>query len=241
MLPLAILYEDDHLIAVDKPSGELSVPGRTQPLSTFSRVKDYFSDAREIHRLDMGTSGVILFAKNKICQAYIQRQFERRSTQKIYYALCGNAPNHRSGVVELPLICDWPNRPRQMVAFSQGKSATTYYELSDASREISKTPQTLQISIPSAQTVSCARLYPSTGRSHQLRVHLAAIGHPILGDELYAPPIWERASSRLLLHAAKLTVEHPVTQKDLEVTAPCPFGHLLHADLHDSAGTISST
>ena len=221
---LAIIYEDATLIAVNKPSGELSVPGRVQPNSTASRVKDYFSYAREIHRLDMGTSGVMLFAKHKSAQAHIQRQFERRETHKKYYAVCAGKPAAVEGVIELPLLCDWPNRPRQKVNFIEGKAARTHYRIRSLRNSELQVLINLCFGSKSEgnkyiRAFSAVELFPLTGRSHQLRVHLAEIGHPILGDELYAPLEWQQASPRLLLHASELTITHPDSQSVLTLSA----------------------
>ena len=229
-----ILFEDDCLIAVDKPSGELSVPGRTIKDSTFTRVKDYYPEAREIHRLDMGTSGVLLFAKNKASQSALHRQFEQRKVHKCYLAVCFGTPQHEQGLISLPLLCDWPNRPKQKVEWFGGKAAQTHYQLHALPRQACSSISELDESLCEKALTSCqefydiclAILFPKTGRSHQLRVHLDALGHSILGDELYGSELSQNAAKRLMLHAASLTFLHPQTSQSIQIHADSTFGEL---------------
>jgi len=207
---LRVLFADEHLVAIDKPAGLLSVPGRGAERAdcAASRVQALFPDALTVHRLDMGTSGVLVFGRGAAAQRRLSQSFEQRQTEKRYLALVAGLPAEDEGRVDLPLIGDWPNRPRQMVDLTLGKPSTTLW------RCLSRAPAT-----------NTARLLltPITGRSHQLRVHLQAIGHPILGDELYAPPEVEAASPRLMLHAWQLTLPHPVSGEPLLLEAPAPF------------------
>lgn len=193
---LDILYLDDDLVVLNKPSGLLSVPGRGMDKqdSLAVRVQREYGDALVVHRLDMSTSGLILMARGQAMQSVLGRLFQQRKVEKRYIAVVGGQPRPAEGEIDLPLITDWPNRPRQMVDHQQGKPALTRYEVleHDALRNTSR-----------------VLLQPHTGRSHQLRVHMMALGHPILGDELYAPRELQQASDRLLLHAQWLRLPHP--------------------------------
>lgn len=202
------MHEDENLIVVDKPSGLLSVPGKAEHHkdSLETRLRAYNSEVLLIHRLDMATSGVMIFAKTALAQRHIGLQFEKRYTEKSYIARVAGSVRGLTGRINLPLITDWPNRPRQEVNFDIGKSAQTDWEVL-------------------AQDGKSTRmaLYPKTGRSHQLRVHMLAMGHPILGDRLYAPDAVFEAASRLQLHAEMLKLRHPVGGEWMTFTAPCPF------------------
>lgn len=193
---LYILYQDQHIMVVNKPSGLLSVPGRLPEHndSIMSRIQHQYPQAESVHRLDMATSGVMVIALNKIAERELKRQFRERLTEKVYIARIWGHPNVDEGLIDLPLICDWPNRPKQKVCFTSGKSAQTNYQV--LSRETNNT--------------SRIKLMPITGRSHQLRVHMQALGHPILGDRFYAPEQARIMADRLQLHAQKLTLFHPV-------------------------------
>lgn len=208
--PLMIIYIDDELIVLDKPAGLLSVPGRGpgHADSLATRVQVEFPDALIVHRLDMATSGLIVMARGKEMERRLSIAFQQRRVEKCYVAVVAGHPQPEHGEIRLPLITDWPNRPRQKVDHEMGKPSLTAYEL--------------EAIFPEDGT-SRIRLYPHTGRSHQLRVHMQAIGHPILGDELYAPSPWREASSRLLLHAESLSLPHPVTGEPLEMRSPAPF------------------
>jgi tRNA pseudouridine32 synthase / 23S rRNA pseudouridine746 synthase len=205
---LQILYRDEDLLVVNKPSGLLTVPGRLPEHQDClqHRVTRVLPTATIVHRLDMATSGVLLMTLNKAAHVAISRQFELRKTEKRYLARVYGQLTNTSGEVDLPLICDWPNRPKQMVDVERGKTALTRY-------------QVLSVSSQS----SLIKLTPVTGRSHQLRVHMLALGHPILGDRLYAHPQALALSSRLQLHAEQLIVTHPTSGHRLEFIATCPF------------------
>ena len=205
--PIEVVYEDAHVVAVSKPTGLLSVPGKGEHLSDcmLSRVMVAFPDALLVHRLDRDTSGVMVFALTPHAQRSMSMQFEARSTKKTYVACVAGAVNESEGEIDLPLIVDWPNRPKQMVCHETGKPAVTEFK---------------RMSVTEWQ--SRLRLFPKTGRSHQLRVHCLAIGHPILGDPLYSP---ETVADfpRLLLHSEELRINHPESGKGLRFRAKCPF------------------
>ncbi|MEM0945734.1 MAG: pseudouridine synthase, partial [Pseudomonadota bacterium] len=189
--PLRVLHRDGELLLVSKPSGLLSVPGKPAAHGDCleARVKAAYPQALLIHRLDLETSGVMVFAMNPRAQRLINGQFERRIVEKTYVARVAGEIEAEAGRIELPLIADWPNRPLQKVCWETGKPALTAWQV--AEREPGATRLTLT---------------PETGRSHQLRVHLAHIGHPILGDPFYGDP---EAAPRLQLHAERLRLRHP--------------------------------
>jgi len=205
---LAILYVDAHLLVVDKPAGLLSVPGRGEDKQDCltARVQAEFPDALAVHRLDMATSGLMLMARGKAMQSALSRLFEQRRMDKAYEAMLEGRLQAEAGFVELPLICDWPNRPRQMVSFEHGKPSLSEFRRLGLEGEASR-----------------VRLIPHTGRSHQLRVHMQAIGHPILGDEFYATPTGYAAAPRLLLHACHLAFAHPADGRALVFGSTVPF------------------
>jgi tRNA pseudouridine32 synthase/23S rRNA pseudouridine746 synthase len=206
---LDILYCDESLLVLNKPSGLLSVPGRGEGKADClaSRVQAEYPDALVVHRLDMSTSGILVMARGIEAQRRLSRAFETRQTEKKYLALVAGCLEGE-GEVNLPLITDWPNRPRQMVDFERGKPALTRY---------------LVLGYDAALDVTRVELTPVTGRSHQLRVHMRELGHPILGDELYAQPEWVARSERLLLHATYLSIPHPFTGQPLHLHAAAPF------------------
>ena len=183
----AILYTDEHLIAMDKPSGLLSVPGRGPDKADCarSRLQNLFPEALTVHRLDMSTSGLLLFARSKEAQRALSSLFEQGRVEKTYFADVWGVPDPGMGDIDLPLITDWPNRPRQKVDHDIGKPSQTRFEVLSEDAKVSR-----------------VKLTPLTGRSHQLRVHMAAIGHPILGDDLYAHEAALDAAPRLRLHAS---------------------------------------
>ena len=206
---LDIVYRDDHILLVNKPSGLLSVPGN-QPQyydSAMSRVKDKYGFCEPAHRLDMATSGLLLFAMSKLADRELKRQFREREPKKQYVALVWGHLEAAQGTVDLPLICDWENRPRQKICFERGKRAVTKFEVLQR--------------LPNNSTQ--VRLTPITGRSHQLRLHMLALGHPILGDKFYAHPQAKAMSSRLCLHAEYLKITHPLTQDIMEFRAEASF------------------
>ena len=204
--PLSILHIDDDLIVVDKPSGLLSVPGRDLPDCLESRLRDKHPETLLVHRLDMATSGVMIFARNKPAQRHLGLQFERRHIKKTYIAEVYGEPIGKTGRINLPLIADWPNRPRQMVSFEIGKPSVTDWEV-----------------ISTAGKKTRLALHPITGRSHQLRVHCWAMGHPIFGDRIYATDEIFYATSRLQLHAQTLDLRHPKNGEPMAFSADCPF------------------
>jgi len=205
---LDILYEDEFLVVLNKPSGLLSVPGRAPENqdSLALRVQSQFPAALTVHRLDMATSGVMVMALNKSVHRELSRQFQERETHKVYYAWLWGELAEEQGEVNLPLICDWPNRPLQKVDFEQGKAALTRWQ---------------KLRVAGGHTL--VKLLPHTGRSHQLRVHMQAIGHPILGDEFYANPDALAAAEQLQLHAAELGFKHPVSHESRVFTCEPPF------------------
>lgn len=201
------IYQDDSLLVVEKPAGMLAVPGRGEDkqdcLSV--RVQQVFPDSLVVHRLDMATSGLMVFARGIEMQRELSRMFSAREVDKRYVAVVSGKPGQEAGEISLPLICDWPNRPRHKVDHELGKPSLTRFRLG---------------SYDAAADTSRLELEPFTGRTHQLRVHLSAIGHPILGDALYGD---ESAASRLLLHACSLRFAHPASSEPLNFTSPPPF------------------
>ena len=204
--PLTYIYTDDDLIIVEKPSGLLSVPGKTEPDCLEARIRADYPESLTVHRLDMATSGVMVFARNANAQRHIGLQFEKRMTEKTYVARVWGQITANEGKVDLPLITDWPNRPRQMVCHERGKPSLTEWKVLD--RE---------------ETATRVELYPKTGRSHQLRVHMLSLGHAILGDRLYAQEDAFNAAPRLQLHAHKLKLRKPKGGEWIEFTSLCPF------------------
>ncbi|NOX74534.1 MAG: RNA pseudouridine synthase [Alphaproteobacteria bacterium] len=202
--PLVVVHRDADLLLVDKPAGLLSVPGKAGEHADCleSRVKAEFGDALLVHRLDMDTSGLMVFALNKAAQRHLGLQFERRHMEKTYVAEVAGVVEGDVGEVDLPLIVDWPNRPLQKVCFETGKTALTRWQV-----------------IGRGHGQTRLRLFPKTGRSHQLRVHLREIGHPILGDRFYG----DGAGPRLMLHSESLTLYHPSGGARVRFEAVCPF------------------
>ena len=206
---LDLVYRDDYITVVNKPSGLLSVPGN-QPQyydSAMSRVKEKYGFCEPAHRLDMATSGILLFALSKAADRELKRQFREREPKKYYQALVWGHLEQDHGVVELPLICDWENRPRQKICFERGKRAVTFYDV------LQRYPN----------NTTRVKLTPITGRSHQLRLHMLALGHPILGDKFYAHPQAKALSPRLCLHAESLQIQHPISGETMVFTAPVGF------------------
>ncbi len=203
------------MVVAHKPSGLLSVPGKALEHrdSLISRVNTVYPTATVVHRLDMATSGILVLALNKDSHRHISKQFELRLTQKRYFARVHGHIEEDSGEVDLPLICDWPNRPKQMVDFERGKKAITRFEVIERATD------------DAARHYTLVALYPITGRSHQLRVHMLALGHPILGDRLYAHDEALSMAPRLQLHAESLRLTHPTLEKWLHFKTPIPFSH----------------
>lgn len=207
LLPSIIpLYSDAHIIVVNKQSGLLSVPGRALEHrdSIITRLQRDFAGAESVHRLDMATSGVMVVALTKQAECALKKQFRERTVQKNYLACVFGHVVPNIGSVDLPLICDWPNRPKQKVCIATGKPAFTRYQV--------------LARLPNGTTR--LKLTPVTGRSHQLRVHMQALGHPILGDKFYANASVCAMAKRLLLHAETLTIQHP--QSGQQITFCCP-------------------
>jgi tRNA pseudouridine32 synthase/23S rRNA pseudouridine746 synthase len=207
---LDILYQDAALLVVAKPSGLLAVPGRGADKQDClaTRVQVRYPGALAVHRLDMGTSGLMVMALDPDAHRLLGRQFELRQVEKHYIAIVAGCVAETEQIIDLPLICDWPNRPRQIVDHAIGRPALTQLQV---------------LSYDPTGDTTRVQLMPETGRSHQLRVHLQAIGHAILGDELYAPPERHAQAPRLLLHAAFLAFTHPRSGARLTVSCPPPF------------------
>lgn len=205
--PLVILHEDHEIVVVDKPSGLLSVPGRGEHLADclIARVKAVYPTALLVHRLDRDTSGVIIFALTPHSQKAMGLQFENRQTKKTYIARVWGEMEAKTGTVDLPIIVDWPNRPLQKICHETGRPAVTDYRV-----------------VRTGKGESRVRLYPQTGRSHQLRLHMKEIGHPILGDPFYSSGE-ARAFPRLMLHSETLQFRHPESGIGMRVTAKAPF------------------
>ena len=215
-----LVHADDALLVLDKPAELLSVPGRGPERADClaSRVQHVWPDALVVHRLDMATSGLMVMARNLDAQRTLSLAFARRLTHKRYQAVVwGNPvadahtpPTDAEGwhTIDLPLIVDWPNRPRSKVCHTTGKPSVTRWKVLGTGPVEGSTRLLLE---------------PVTGRSHQLRVHLLALGHPILGDNLYAHPEALSASPRLLLHATELSLPHPTTAQTMHWTSPVPF------------------
>ena len=205
--PLDILHEDTTILVVNKPAGLLTVPGKLEGRQDclITRLQAARWDALTVHRLDCDTSGVIIFARTKQAQGFLGQEFEQRRALKTYVARLKGRLETDTGTVDLPLGSDWEYRPRQKVDHDKGRPAVTDW------RVISRT-----------DTETRVRLTPYTGRSHQLRVHMLALGHPILGDQIYAPETLAD-HNRLMLHAETLSLHHPATKERVSFTAPAPF------------------
>lgn len=205
---LDILYQDDQIVVFNKPSGLLTVPGKAPEHkdSLEYRARLVWPQIRVVHRLDMATSGIVIMALCADSQRHLNRQFQLRQTEKHYIAQVWGNVTADQGTIDLPLICDWPNRPKQMVSYQYGKPSITHY-------------------IVQSRTENSSRLLlmPVTGRSHQLRVHLQWLGHPILGDKFYANEKAFLAAKRLQLHAERLNVIHPLNNKKMHFFSACPF------------------
>lgn len=205
--PLVILHQDDLVLVLDKPSGLLSVPGKLAGRQDCLqlRLEREYPDALLVHRLDCDTSGVMIFARSKAAQGFLGQEFEKRRAKKTYIAVVSGVILADEGRVDLPLCADWPNRPRQHVDPVNGRAAQTDWQV-----------------ISRGDTFTRVRLHPLTGRSHQLRVHMLELGHPIQGDPIYDP---ENAGNyaRLMLHAETLGLHHPATKDWVSFQSACPF------------------
>jgi tRNA pseudouridine32 synthase/23S rRNA pseudouridine746 synthase len=204
------VFAGDGLLVLDKPAGLLSVPGRGADKQDClsARAQRVFADARVVHRLDMATSGLFLMARGAAMQRALSIAFAGREVRKLYVALVAGRLREDEGEIDLPLRADWPNRPRQRVDAASGKPSLTRW------RTLAHDP---------AVDTTRVELVPVTGRTHQLRVHLQAIGHPILGDALYAPPTVHERAPRLMLHATRFQLTHPATGEALQFDSRPPF------------------
>jgi tRNA pseudouridine32 synthase/23S rRNA pseudouridine746 synthase len=210
---LDILFEDKDILVVNKQSGLLSVAGKAEELRDCVeyRARMEFGWITAAHRLDMDTSGIMVLARNKPALANISQQFEKRQTTKTYIAVVYGLVVDDEGEVNLPIRCDWPNRPKQMVCLDKGRAALTRYKVLERSKNIS------------GENISRIKFSPVTGRTHQLRVHAHAMGHPILGDPIYADGAAKSMATRLQLHATSLGLKHPVTGDELSFKNSSPF------------------
>ena len=205
---LDVLYEDEHFVILNKASGLLSVPGKAEEHwdCLEYRARQQFGDTRIVHRLDMDTSGIMVLARTDDCHRNLGRQFEKRKVKKSYVARVWGRMAEGEGTVDLPLICDWPNRPKQMVSFEHGKKAVTDWTV------MKRDDQSTLV-----------RLFPHTGRSHQLRVHMLSLGYVIMGDRFYAGGEALTSADRLMLHAETLGFIHPDKGEWVDFVSPCPF------------------
>lgn len=205
---LSVIHADEDIVVLDKPSGLLSVAGKDPRLSDCleARVKERYPTAAMAHRLDKDTSGILVMALNKKALAHVGQQFEKRKTEKTYIARVWGQVEGESGVINLPLATDWLNKPRQRVDHERGRPSQTEWRV--IGREANATRM---------------QLTPLTGRTHQLRVHMMALGHVILGDAFYAEGEALAAADRLQLHAEMLAFSHPADGRPLRFVVPCPF------------------
>ena len=206
--PLDILYIDEDVLVVNKPSGLLTVPGKELKHhdSLELRVKIEYPNSFLVHRLDMDTSGVIIFALSKSTQRSLNLQFEKRIVKKLYEARVFGNIKEDNGFIDLPLIVDWPNRPLQKIDAKEGKSALTHWQVLDREGDVTR-----------------VALMPETGRTHQLRVHMMSLGHTILGDRFYGNVAEINLANELQLHAKDLMIIHPKNEKKITFKAPLPF------------------
>ncbi len=207
---LELFYLDESILVLNKPSGLLSVPGRGEEKrdSLVIRAMIEYPDALIVHRLDMATSGLMVLARGKQIHRQLSIMFQQQLVDKRYLAVVDGIVEPLTGKVDLPLITDWPNRPRQKVDHEVGKPSLTYFRVVERNL---------------AESSTRVELEPKTGRSHQLRLHMLSIGHPIVGDELYASSEVVEKSERLLLHATALSFIHPLTNKQLTFESSAPF------------------
>ncbi len=206
--PIHILHRDEHLLLVRKPHLLLTIPGR-HPANRdclISRLQRDFPSASVVHRLDLDTSGIMVIPLTRACHAHISRQFQERRVSKQYTAVVWGEPTADEGEIDLPIAPDWQDRPRQKICHERGKAALTHYEVIARQGDRSR-----------------LHLHPVTGRSHQLRIHLAALGHPILGCDMYAHDAALGMADRLLLHATHLGLTHPASGEWLEGECPADF------------------
>lgn len=206
-VPLSILHADHQILLVDKPAGLLSVPGKGDHLADclIARIRAVYPEVLLVHRLDRDTSGVMVFALTPNAQRHLGLQFEKRMTRKAYVARVWGKLEPKTGTVDLPIIVDWPNRPLQKIDHENGRAAQTDWRV-----------------MRYEEAATRVRLTPHTGRSHQLRVHMLALGHPILGDPFYAKGE-ARDAPRLMLHSESLRLRHPDGGISMTFKAKVPF------------------
>jgi tRNA pseudouridine32 synthase/23S rRNA pseudouridine746 synthase len=207
---IEILFEDEYLLGINKPSGLLSLSGKN-PLNKDSvhyRLVQQYPDIRLTHRLDLGTSGIMILAKNKVVNANLTKQFQARSIIKRYVSILAGEVQHSEGLIDLPIAKDTLLFPRLKICHQDGKSAQSNFQV------------TARLEQPVATKVLFT---PLTGRTHQLRIHSQAIGHPILGCDLYGTEVTQKMASRLMLHAFDIIFDHPQSQQRVTLTSPCPF------------------
>ncbi|MEM1153621.1 MAG: RluA family pseudouridine synthase [Pseudomonadota bacterium] len=205
---IRILYEDEDLLLVRKPDLLLSIPGR-HPLNKdclITRLQERYPSASIVHRLDLDTSGIMVVPLNKPAHAHISRQFQQRKVEKRYQAVVFGALENEQGEIDLPIASDWENRPRQMICHERGREAITHFQVLERQQDRTR-----------------VELRPVTGRSHQLRIHMREIGHPILGCDMYAHEQAFEMAPRLMLHATTLAFEHPSTGEWLRGDCPPDF------------------
>lgn len=203
-----VIYLDDAVIVLDKPAGLLAVPGRgaENQVNLACQVQELYLDALVVHRLDRDTSGLMVMARGEEAQRRLGRQFEERRVEKRYVAVVHGSPADDRGRIELPMRKDFERPPRQCVDFAQGRPAVTEWRVIERHGDRTR-----------------LELAPLTGRSHQLRLHLEQIGHPILGDNLYANESALTMADRLMLHASRLSLIHPKTGEPMTWNSECPF------------------
>ena len=211
---LEVLYADDALLVLDKPAGLLCVPGRGADKQDClsARAQARFTDALVVHRLDMATSGLVLMARGTEAQRQLNRAFIAHDVAKRYVAVVDGQPQPNTtpwSLIDLPIAADWPRRPLRVIDAQAGKPSRTRWRVAPAPADIAGATR--------------LELEPLTGRTHQLRVHLQAIGHSILGDALYGTPEAQAKAARLLLHATQLDLAHPVSGQALQFHSPVPF------------------
>lgn len=203
---LELIFENHDLLVVNKPAGLLSVRGKGEEKtdSVESRCQALFPTAMAVHRLDMATSGILVIAKHKEAERFYKIQFEQRTPKKVYHAVVTGLMPHDTGTMDFPMIVDWERRPIQKICYETGKPALTEYQVLSRSTSNSR-----------------VALYPHTGRSHQLRLHLAHLGYPIVGDYWYGSEA-DKHLPRLLLHAHELNLPQP-DGTTLKIVSPTPF------------------
>jgi tRNA pseudouridine32 synthase/23S rRNA pseudouridine746 synthase len=207
MDPLDVVYLDHEILVVNKPPGLLSVPGRGALLADclITRIQSEHPTALLVHRLDRDTSGAMVFALSANAQRHLGLQFEKRQIKKTYVARVWGQIEADTGTVDLPIIVDWPNRPKQMICHDTGRAAVTDWQVINRDRGETR-----------------VKLSPKTGRSHQLRIHMLALGHPILGDPFYGT-LESQEAIRLMLHSHRLRLRHPDGGEMMDFRAKLPF------------------